>query len=497
MTKTKYYAAFDLGASSGRAIVGIFDGQRLQLEEVHRFVNEPVYAGNTLYWDFLRLFFELKTGLGKAAARFALSSMGIDTFGCDFGLLDGSGKLFSNPVHYRDKRTSGILAQVSKLISPRTIYARTGTQTMEINTVYQLYSMKLEASPMLECAHCLLMLGDLFNYFLTGNKVCEFTGATTMGALDQKKKRWDRHILDKLNIPQNIFLPVTEPGQVMGHLAKNICRELDVAPLPVALSAYDTSAEIASIPLAGQDTQKSWAYLCCGTWAMIGTLHTEPVVSNRCLDFGLGNEGGAGGSYHLLKNMVGLWIIQQCMAKWKAEKNSLTWNHVVAWARESADDDVFIDIDDPRFEKEIWDMPQKVRELSKSSRAKRPADAGEIARCAYQSLALKTSYYINRLEEIQGRKITLVHMVGGGSKNGLLCQWVCNAAGVPVIAGPAETTATGNILLQMMADGQINSIQEGREVVKKSMPLQYYHPQDGPRWRRKREIYENLFNMKG
>jgi len=496
MTNSKNYLAFDFGASNGRAIIGKFDGQKLKLEEIHRFENRPVFMGNTFYWDFLRLFSELKIGLKKACGRFNLSGMGVDTFGCDFGLVDGAGNLISNPVHYRDKRTTGMIEEVSRLLSPEEIYRRTGTQTMEINSIYQIYSMRLSDSPILKNADCLLMLGDLFNYYLTGNRVCEFTGATTFQALDQENKVWDYYILGKLKIPKEIFLPVTEPGTVIGSLTKSMAEELEIKRVPVALSAYDTSAEISSIPLAKEDSQKNWAYLCCGTWAMIGTLNKKPIISDLGLRYGFGNEGGVGGYHHLLKNMLGLWIIQQCMVKWKAEGSTLNWSNIIEFTEESADNNIFIDIDDQALEKEIFNMPRRVVELCRSPKNVVPKTMGQVSRCVYESLVMKTYFNIKKLEEVTGRVVELVHMVGGGSRNRLLCQWVCDALGVPVIA-PAETTATGNILVQMLATGDIDGIEQGREVVKKSVKLRYYNPKEKDKWDYKKEIYSNLFNIKG
>ncbi|MCL5986208.1 MAG: rhamnulokinase [Actinobacteria bacterium] len=492
MKSTKKYLAVDFGASNGRAIIGKFDGSKLFLEEIHRFENRPVYAGGTLYWDLLRLFSELKIGVQLAAKKYSdTTSLGIDTWGLDFGLLDEGGTLLSNPVHYRDKRTSGILDKVFELVSAEEIYHRTQAVIWELNSLYQIYAMRLSRSPILGVAKHFLFMGDLFNYFLTGSILCEYTNATASQMLDQRNKVWATDVLKELQIPQSILPKVSMPGTFIGNLNEKICIELDCHKIPVILSAYDTASEIAAIPVT--NSVGDWVYICCGTWTMIGIGINDPIVSNEAFLAGFGNEGGVE-QYHFLTNIVGLWIIQQCRKKWmEGNGKNLSWDEVVDMAKKSDEINTFINVDDPVFNREIFDMPAEVIDFSKRTGQKVPRTVGEIARCVYESLVLKYAKTIKDLSRITGKEIKLIHLVGGGSKNSLLCQWTSNVSGRPVIAGPTETTINGNLLVQMIASGEINSVGEGREIIKYSSKLEYFDPQDLEKWNEKLDKYEQLF----
>ena len=497
MEKTKNFLAIDFGASNGRAIVGSFDGKRISLNEVYRFENRSVFAGGVLYWDFLRLFSELKTGILNALERFnSIDSVGIETWGCDFGLLDKHKNLLSNPVHYRDKRTLGISEKIKIKITEEELYRRTQAQILEINTICQLYSLKLSDSAVLSSAGYLLLLGDLFNFFLTGNIICEYTNATLTQLLDQSRKRWDKTIINLLDLPEEIFIDVTEPGKLIGKLQKEICDEINCRPINVALPAYDTASEITAIPISSENKLKNWAYLNCGTWAMVGIISDCPVIKEEGFRQGFGNEGGFAGKYHFLKNMVGLWIIQRCREKWLEEMaKDLSWDRIMNSAINSEDKNTFIDIDDQMFEREIFDMPSSIINYCRNTRQEVPQGIGEIARIFYESLVLKYALNIRKLEKITGKEIELLHLVGGGSKDRLICQWTANAAGLPVIAGPAETTTTGNILAQMIADGEISSIDEGREIVISSVKLDRYEPENSRLWENKFEIYKKVLSL--
>ena len=495
MKNKKSYLAIDFGASNGRAIVGKYDGVKLELEEIHRFDNTPVFIDGTLYWDILRLFLELKTGILKAALKYKdISSLGVDTWGCDFSLLDKNKNLIANPISYRDKRTNNISKMVFRFIPEKDIYRRTGAQILEMNTLYQIYSMRLLNSPILENAKYFLMIADLFNFFLTGNIFCEYTSATTTQFLDQKNKKWENYILKSLDIPQYIFPKIKEPGNIIGNLSKRVCYELGCKSIPVALPAYDTSSEIAAIPISSKD--KNWVYLNCGTWAIVGVIVDNPVIVEEGFLSGFGNEGGVNGKYHFLKNIVGLWIIQQCRKKWIKDKGKdVSWNEIINLAKDSKDNNIFIDVDKPGFEKELFDMPSAVINYCKKTNQKMPENIGGISRCIYESLVLKYVLNIKRLERIIRKKIELIHLVGGGSRNNLLCQWISNATNVPLISGPPETTAKGNILIQMLGTGEIRNINEGREILINSLKLKSYEPEDVDKWNEKFEIYKKVLSI--
>ena len=496
MENGKKYLALDFGASSGRAIIGKYDGTRLKLEEMHRFENRPVFVRDTLYWDFLRLFSELKTGIVKADKKYNnISSLGVDTWGCDFGFLDRKQNLLSNPVHYRDKRTNNILRKVFEVIPEDILYNKTGLQAQEINSLYQLYSLKLSGSPDFKNAKYFLMIGDLFNFFLTGSINCEFTNAMTAQLLDIKEKKWDREILKKLSIPSGLFQEITSPGSFIGNLQKEICTELECAPIPVALPAYDTSSEISAIPISPDDYRRNYAYLNCGTWAMVGTITDSPIIKREGFLSGFGNEGGPEGKYHFLKNMVGLWIIQQCRKRWIEDGgNSISWDEIIDLTRDSRNTNTYIDTDDSVFEKELFNMPAAILKYCNKTGQKAPEGIGEMARCVFESFVLKYVLNIKRLEKITGRKIEVLHLVGGGSQNKLLCQWISDASGIPLIAGPVETTTFGNILLQMKAAGDINNIKEGREIVLNSVSLRHYEPTDPEKWDTKFDVFKDIIN---
>jgi len=494
MDNSKKFLAIDFGASNGKAMLGKYDGNRLILEELYRFENRPVYVMGNLYWDILRLFSELKAGLLKAVSRYGtISSIGIDAWGIDFGLLDKDKKLIQNPVHYRDGRTDGISEKVFKIIDEKTSYLKTGVQFLQINTIFQLYSMVLSKLEALNNASQFLMIGDLLNYFLTGDIIAEYTAATTTQLYNQSINKWDNHILKSLKIPENIFPEVVEPGVKKKKKKKEIAIELGCGNIPVSLPAYDTSSEIMSIPLAEEDQNINWAYFCCGTWAMAGIISPVPIIEEKGMEYGFGNEGGVEGSYHFLKNIIGMWIIQQCRKKWSENlKNELNWDGMVSQARDSEDKNIFIDVNDPIFEKEIFDMPAAIAAYCKKTSQNMPLTIGEFSRCAFQSLVMAFTLSIRQLEDITKKKIEVIYIVGGGSKNKLLCQWISDALGIPVISGLSETTATGNILLQMIARGEAKNIDEAKKILLNSVKLKYYEPVDASIWQDKYNKYQKI-----
>jgi len=494
MKNSKKFLAVDFGASNGRVLLGKYDGSRLALEELYRFENRPVYVMGSLYWDILRLYSELKAGLQKAVSRYGnISSIGIDSWGVDYGLLDKNKNLIQNPIHYRDTRTDGVSQEVFKIIDKKTLYFKTGAQFLQLNTIFQLYSMVLSGSEALKNASRLLMIGDLINFFLTGDIIAEYTAATTTQLYNQGTNKWDSNILKSLKIPENIFPEVTEPGIKINNIKKEIADETGCGNIAVTLSAYDTSSEITSIPLTEEDRGKNWAYFCCGTWAMAGIISPVPIIEEKGMEYGFGNEGGVAGNYHFLKNIIGMWIIQQCRRKWSGNlKNELSWDSVVNQARGADDKNIFIDVDDETFDKEIFDMPSAIAAYCKKTSQSIPRTIGEYSICAFQSLVLAFTLSIRQLEDIIKEKIEIIYMVGGGSKNKLLCQWVSDALDLPVVSGLAETTATGNILLQMVSIGEAKDINEAKKILLNSVKLKYYEPIDTLIWQDKYNKYKEI-----
>lgn len=495
MEKTKNFLALDYGASNGRAIVGKFNGRKIELEEVYRFDNRPVYANGVLYWDILRLYSELKIGLAAAFKKSSgIASVGIDTWGCDFALLDRDKNLLSNPVHYRDKRTIGMRDEMAKIISEQEVYEKSQAQILEIAALYQLFSLKINGKQILENARYYLMIGDLLNFYLSGEIVNEYTNASTSIALDQKNKKWEKRILEKLGIPTDIFMDIAEPGTVIGKVKHEVCDELKISTIPVALPAYDTAGEIFAVPISNTNKAKNWAYLNCGTWAMAGMVLDDPLVNERGYYEGFGNEGGPFDKYHFLTNIVGMWTIQQCRKKWIEEDGqNVTYDEIMKAAINSQDKNIFIDIGDSCFEKEIFDMPGCIRNFCRNTNQQVPQSTEDVARVFYESLALKYATSVKKLEEITGRKIELLHLVGGGSKDKLLCQNISNSSGLPVIAGPAETTSMGNLVIQAIAMKEIKNVDEARDVITNSANLITYEPKDSDKWQKKVEKFNTLF----
>lgn len=495
MEKTKNFLALDYGASNGRAIIGKFNGKKIGLEEAYRFDNRPVYANGTLYWDILRLYSELKIGLASAFKKsIGIVSVGVDTWGCDFALLDRDKNLLSNPVHYRDKRTIGMRDEMANIISEHEIYEKTQAQILEIAALYQLFSLRTSRKQILENARYYLMIGDLLNFYLSGEIVNEYTNASTSIALDQKNKKWGKQILEKLGIPSDIFMDISEPGTVIGKVRQEVCEELQINSITVVLPAYDTSGEIFAVPISNTNKTRDWAYLNCGTWAMAGMVLDDPLVNERGYKEGFGNEGGPFNKYHFLKNMVGMWTIQQCRKKWiEEDRANITYDEIMEAAINSKDKNIFIDIGDPGFEKEIFDMPDCIRNFCRNTKQEVPESIGDVSRVFYESLALKYASSVKKLEEITGRKVELLHLVGGGSKDKLLCQNISNASGLPVIAGPAETTSMGNLVIQAIAMKEIKDVNEARDVIINSASLITYEPRNSGKWQKKIEKFNALF----
>jgi rhamnulokinase len=487
--------AFDLGASSGRAVVGQFDGAKITMTEIHRFSNDPVQVGNRLHWDILRLLYEIKQGLLKSShmGYRNLESMAIDSWAVDFGLIGKHGELLGNPYHYRDHQTDGIMEEVCGLIPPKEIFFRTGIQFMQINTIYHLFAMKKSQSPLLEQADTLLMIPDLLRYFLTGEKKSEFTNATTTQCFNSLAKRWDEELLQRLGLPAHIFSDVVQPGTMVGPLTSTVCKELGIPSIPViAVAEHDTASAVAAIPT----DQKDFAYLSCGTWSLLGTEVPQPILSDQSLEWNFTNEGGVNQTFRLLKNIMGLWLVQECRRIWEKEGNCYSYEQMMEMAKQAKPFQSFIDPDDPAFLHPDH-MPKEIQQYCRKTSQPVPQTEGEILRCIMESLALKYRLVLERTEKLVDKTFSGLHMVGGGIHNVMLCQFTANSIGRPVWAGPAEGTALGNLLVQYIALGEIKNIQEARQVVKQSFPIHTYAPQDTESWNQAYGKFCERLVMKG
>lgn len=475
---TKRVLAFDFGASSGRAIIGCFDDDKITLEEVHRFSNDPVSVGGTVYWDVLRLFYEIKQGIIKAKIAGGFDSIGIDTWGVDFGLIDSEGKLMENPVHYRDARTVGLVDEAFKTMPKEKLYGITGIQFMELNTLFQLISLKKYRPWMLERADKMLFMPDLFGYMLTGKMCAEYSIASTSQLIDLDKRTWSKEILDAFGIKESVFAPLVQPGTVLGELSKEICEECGVDPVPViSVCGHDTQSAITSVPCEDGD----FAFLSSGTWSLFGTELDKPIVNETSMNINITNEGGFDGSTGFLKNIIGLWLIQESRRQWKREGKEYSYADLEKLALAAEPFKCFIDPDAPEFVPH-GNIPERVREFCRKTGQYVPETVGEIMRCIYESLAMKYRLTFEKLRECTERDYPVIHVIGGGTKDGLLCQMTANSCDRTVKAGPIEATVMGNVAVQLMSDGSVENIGQARKIVAESSELKTFEPKDTDKW---------------
>lgn len=473
-------AAIDLGAESGRAILGQFDGKKILLSEEHRFPNEPVQLPDGLHWDVLRLFHEIKKGLRATArtARGDLASVGVDTWGVDFGFLDANGSLLGNPYHYRDPRTRGMMEYAFERVPAGEIFARTGIQFMPLNSLYQLIAMLRSGSGIsgrgwLGFASTLLFMPDLFAYFLTGRRTTEWTIASTSQMCDPGKRTWARELLERLGVPQHVLTDIIPPGTRIGPLLDSVAEEIGARPVAVAVAGHDTASAVVAVPAGG--TPGDFIYISSGTWSLLGAEVGRPYLDDKTARFNFTNEGGVGGAIRLLKNITGLWLVQQCRCAWQRAGEELSYDELTRLAENAPPRVSFVDPDDEAFVNPP-DMPEAIRAFCRHSGQPVPQDKGAVVRCALESLALKYRWTLEGLEEILGRRISTIHIVGGGSKNRLLNQLTADVTGRVVKTGPVEATAIGNLLVQVMALGELGNLGEIREVVRNSFAVDTFEP---------------------
>lgn len=465
--------AFDYGASSGRAIVGTFDGKKIELNEIHRFLNEPVQVNGVLYWDILRLYQELKNGLLKANS-YDVDCMGIDTWGVDFAFLGKDGNMLANPYHYRAKHTENAIEEICKVLKREEIFAKTGLAFQPFNTLCQLYTMKNDGNPSYDVAKDALFIPDLFNYFLTGNKVCEFTIASTSQLIKPGKNEWCDDIFNAYGI-KNLFPEIVSAGTKIGSLRQGVMDELQLSKsIPVIATAeHDTGSAYVAVPAETENC----AFLSSGTWSLLGCESDTPILTKEALDAGYTNEGGVGNNIRFLKNIMGLWIIQECKRQWDKEGEVLSFQQIADGAAQVEPCKFIINPDYKDFYSP-FDMPNKIVKYCKETGGAVPTTKFEIARCVYDSLALTYKHNLIKQEQILGKKIDVLHIVGGGANNVLLNIATADATGIKVTAGPTEGTALGNILTQLIAMGEIKDLKEARQIVRNSTNIKEYLPKN-------------------
>ncbi len=475
------FLAVDLGASNGRVMAAAWDGYRFHLQEIHRFPNGPVVVRGHLHWDVLRIWSETLQGLTRAAASSSghLVSVGVDTWGVDFALLDKMGHLIGNPYHYRDSRTDGMMKHAFARVPREEIFSRTGIQFMQLNTVYQLMSMVVAQDPSLEIAHTLLMMPDLFHYWLAGTKQAEYTIASTSQLMDAQQRRWALDLIQRLGLPTHLFPPIVEPGTVLGPVLAEVRETCDLPPdmVVIASGSHDTASAVAAVPDLDEDS----VYISIGTWSLMGVEVKSPIITENALRLHFTNEGGVGGTIRFLHNMTGLWLLQECRRQWQREGREYTWDALQRLAEAAPPFTCLIDPDAPDF-LHPTDMPAAIRNYCARTGQPVPQDEGTIVRCCLESLALKHRWILDSLEELVGHPLHSIRIVGGGSRNRLLCQFTANACNRPVIAGPVEATALGNVMMQAIATGHLGGIAEGRQAIAASIEREVYEPTSQDMW---------------
>jgi len=475
------FVAVDLGASSGRLVIGHWDGLKFSLEELHRFPNGAVSLHGNIYWDVLRIWSEIQVGLTKFRARYNESpaGIGVDAWGVDFALLDRRGRLLDNPSHYRDSRTNGVPEQAFKLISERRIFSATGVQTWSINTLFQLYSMVRARDPKLDSAQTMLMIPDLFNYFLCGERAIEYTEASTTQMYNLAAKDWDRETMQVLSIDERILPRVVEPATVLGPVYREVLETCGfTTPFPtIAVASHDTASAVASIPNLDEQS----AFISSGTWSLMGMELDAPITSERTQELNFTNEGGAGGATLLLRNLTGLWIVQECMRQWEIEGNGCSWDELIAEAKAAQP---FRSLVYPGAKVFLApkNMPAAIRSFCKDSGQVVPESRGELARCGFESLSLSYAATLETLESLTGREIHTIRVVGGGAQNSFLCQLTADACNRTVVAGPVEASALGNVMLQAVAVGALPDIVAGRAAIGASIEYSTFTPLPSGAW---------------
>jgi rhamnulokinase len=475
----RHMLAFDLGAGSGRAVLGTLTDERLHIKELHRFLNRPVELAGHLHWDFVRLFSEMQNGLNACAVEIGgkLESMAIDTWGVDYALLANDGSVLGQPFAYRDKRTDRAMEMFFAVVPRERVYALTGIQFMQLNTLFQLFAMLQQTPRLLAAASDLLFTPDFYNYLFTGEKKTEYTIATTSQMFNHRLNSWDPELLRALRLPAGVMKEIVEPGTVLGRLEDPIAKELGLPRVPVvATASHDTASAVAAVPAEGSD----WAYISSGTWSLMGIEISQPIISEAALQCNFTNEGGVGRSIRFLKNIGGLWLLQECKRIWEKQR-TVSYDELIGAAAVAVPFKTLIDPDAPDFLNPA-DMPAAISGFAARTGQPAPASQGEFVRSILEGLALKYRFVLDQLRTLTPQPVNRIHIIGGGSQNRLLCQFAADATGLPVIAGPVEATAMGNLMVQALGLGFVKSVTELRRTIRASSEVTEYTPADGARW---------------
>ncbi len=491
MPNAKHFLAFDLGAESGRGILGRLDGSRLSLEIIHRFPNGAVRTLDALHWDVLRLYSEMLQTLRRCAAQHgALDGIGVDTWGVDFALLGRGGVLLGNPRHYRDPYTEGIMEQAFARVPRAEIFRHTGIQFMRFNTLFQLLALQRDRSPLLDMAETLLFMPDLFHYWFTGIKVNEYTDASTSQMLDPNTRSWSHELIRAFALPSQIFGTLIQPGAVLGPLRPSIMQETGInAASVIAPASHDTASAIVAVPAS----VPSWAYISSGTWSLMGVEWKQPLVSDAAREANFTNEGGVGGTIRFLKNIMGLWLVQECRRAWERAGTVYSYDELMRQAETAPPFVSLVNPDEPSFLLPA-NMPAALADFCRKTGQPAPDSVGATVRCALESLALCYRWVLERLETLTGQRAEVIHIVGGGSQNALLNQFTAEACNRPVLAGPVEATAIGNVLVQALGAGVLGSVTDAREVVRRSFEVRTFTPHQPDAWQAPYERFCKLLH---
>lgn len=491
MSANKQFLAFDLGAESGRGILGLFEGSRLRLEVIHRFSNGAIPLLDALHWDVLHLYGEMLQTLRLSAAKHGpLDGLGVDTWGVDFALLGRGGVLLGNPRHYRDPHTEGVMEQAFARLPRAEIFRHTGIQFMRFNTLFQLLAMQRDRSPLLDAAETLLFMPDLFHYFFTGIKVNEYTDSSTSQMLDPQSRQWAYPLMEAFGLPAKILGTLVQPGTVLGPLRPSVVCETGInAAAVIAPASHDTASAVVAVPAAA----KSWAYISSGTWSLMGVELPQPLVGAAALEANFTNEGGIGGTTRFLKNIMGLWLVQECRRAWERAGTTYSYDELMRQAETARPFASLVNPNDPAFILPP-NMPAALTDFCRHSGQPLPDGVGGTVRCALESLALCYRWVLERLETLTGQRAEVIHIVGGGSQNALLNQFTADACGRPVVAGPVEATAIGNVLVQALGIGVLGSLAEAREVVRRSFEVRTFEPRQPEAWH---APYERFCSFRG
>lgn len=476
----KRVLAIDLGASSGRGIVGTYDGEKITLSEIHRFSNDPLQIGGSFFWDTLRLLHEIKTAILKCSKDGGIDTVGIDTWGVDYGYIDGAGQLLAVPYHYRDERTLPEMERVYAAIPYEKLYKITGIESMSFNTIFQISADRTNRPWVIDNAKTLLLTPDLLGYFLTGKRVCEYTIGSTTALMSAEGREFSDEILGTLGIDKSLLAPVVMPGSVLGKLTDEVDAETgNTGASVVNVPSHDTSCAVLAVPAAERD----FLFISSGTWSLMGTENECPIINEQSEKLSFTNEGGVDGKINIMKNIMGLWLIQESRRQWKREGREYTFDELENLSKCAEPHKYLINPDDPSFNK-AGDLPKRIADFCEKTGQGRPESVGEIIRCIYESLALKYRYTAEKLEELCSKKYRSINIVGGGTKEKLLCKYAADCTGKTVIAGPVEATALGNVAMQLIACGELLSVAEARDVIRRSFDVAQYEPcvDDKTKW---------------